>query len=112
MVPVTTNGTSPNGTYPNGTGPNGTVLLHQPPMPPLPMPENGYGNAVYDRRATMSTADIMAPLRRGLRAAVQGRDETIDLILISLLADGHVLLEDHPGSGKTTMARALGSLII
>jgi MoxR-like ATPase len=81
-------------------------------MPPLPMPENGYGNAVYDRRATMSTADIMAPLRRGLRAAVQGRDETIDLILISLLADGHVLLEDHPGSGKTTMARALGSLII
>ena len=60
----------------------------------------------------MSTADIMAPLRRGLRAAVQGRDETIDLILIGLLADGHVLLEDHPGSGKTTMARALGNLII
>ncbi len=35
----------------------------------------------------------------------------IDLILIALLADGHVLLEDHPGSGKTTLAKALGNCI-
>jgi MoxR-like ATPase len=60
----------------------------------------------------MSPADVLAPLRHGLRAAVQGRDEVIDLMLIALLADGHVLLEDHPGSGKTTMARTLGSLIL
>src|SRR5260370_31316839 len=107
---VTTNGTSPNGAHVNGngagTGPNGTAMFR------VPLPENGPGNALADRRATMSTAEVLAPLRRGLRAAVQGRDETIDLILIALLADGHVLLEDHPGSGKTTMARALGSLII
>src|SRR5690606_2335812 len=31
-----------------------------------------------------------------------------DLLLVALLADGHVLLEDFPGSGKTTLARALG----
>jgi len=31
------------------------------------------------------------------------------LILVALLADGHVLLEDYPGSGKTTLARALGN---
>ena len=105
MAP-TTNGTSHNGTYSNGAGPNGTAMFR------LPLPENGLGNALVDRRETMTTAEVLAPLRRGLRAAVQGRDETIDLILISLLADGHVLLEDHPGSGKTTMARALGSLII
>jgi MoxR-like ATPase len=106
---VTTNGTTPNGAHVNGgcgTGPNGTAMFR------VPLPENGAGNALVDRRATMSTAEVLAPLRRGLRAAVQGRDETIDLILIALLADGHVLLEDHPGSGKTTMARALGSLII
>lgn len=47
-------------------------------------------------------------LRQACQAAVQGRDEVIDLILIALLADGHVLLEDHPGSGKTTLSKALG----
>jgi MoxR-like ATPase len=33
-------------------------------------------------------------------------------VLTALLADGHVLLEDHPGSGKTTLAKALGSAIV
>ena len=47
-----------------------------------------------------------------LRSAVRGRDDVIELILTALLADGHVLLEDYPGSGKTTLARALGTAII
>ncbi|NLY92413.1 MAG: AAA domain-containing protein [Myxococcales bacterium] len=51
---------------------------------------------------------MAARLRRRLRAAVKGRDAVIDLLLIALFADGHVLLEDFPGSGKTTLARALG----
>jgi MoxR-like ATPase len=42
---------------------------------------------------------------------VRGRDDVIELLLIALLADGHVLLEDFPGSGKTTLARALGEAI-
>jgi len=54
---------------------------------------------------------IVSQLRRRLVFAVRGRDEVIDLILIALLADGHVLLEDHPGSGKTTLAKALGESI-
>jgi MoxR-like ATPase len=37
-----------------------------------------------------------------------GRDDVIELVLIAILADGHVLLEDYPGSGKTTLAKALG----
>ena len=41
-----------------------------------------------------------------LRAAIVGRDKVIDLVIIALLADGHVLLEDYPGSGKTTLAKA------
>ncbi|MBT9583343.1 AAA family ATPase [bacterium] len=51
---------------------------------------------------------VVEQLRHRLTFAVRGRDEVIDLILIALLADGHVLLEDHPGSGKTTLAKALG----
>ncbi len=50
-------------------------------------------------------------LRARLAVAVRGRDEVIELLLIALLADGHVLLEDFPGSGKTTLARALGEAI-
>lgn len=47
-----------------------------------------------------------------LKAAIRGRDEVIELVITALLADGHVLLEDYPGSGKTTLARALGEAIV
>jgi len=46
-----------------------------------------------------------------VRTDVRGRDEVIELVLIALLADGHVLLEDFPGSGKTTLAKTLGESI-
>jgi MoxR-like ATPase len=46
-----------------------------------------------------------------LSAAIRGRDDVVELVLVALLADGHVLLEDYPGSGKTTLARALGNAL-
>lgn len=54
-------------------------------------------------------AATAARLSARLRQAVVGRDEVIELVLVALLADGHVLLEDYPGSGKTTLAKALGA---
>ena len=48
-------------------------------------------------------------LRNRMKHDVMGRDDVIDLVVIALLADGHVLLEDFPGSGKTTLAKALGN---
>ncbi len=39
---------------------------------------------------------------------VCGRDDVLELVTIALLAGGHVLLEDFPGSGKTLLAKALG----
>jgi MoxR-like ATPase len=63
-------------------------------------------------RASLEQAsDVAARLRSRLAAAVKGRDDVIELLLVALFADGHVLLEDYPGSGKTTLARALGSAI-
>lgn len=50
-------------------------------------------------------------LQNGLRSVIHGRNETINLIIACLIADGHVLLEDYPGSGKTTLAKTLGGLI-
>ncbi len=40
-------------------------------------------------------------------AAVVGADEALRLVLVALLADGHVLIEDVPGTGKTLLARAV-----
>ena len=56
--------------------------------------------------------DVMGRLRDRMRAQVLGRDEVIDLVLVALLSDGHVLLEDFPGSGKTTLAKSLGDSIL
>lgn len=58
-----------------------------------------------------TSQQLIEQLRKRLSAVIVGRDETIELVLIALLADGHVLLEDYPGSGKTTLARALGESI-
>ncbi len=51
---------------------------------------------------------VLQTLTQRARAVIVGRDEVIELVLIALVADGHVLLEDYPGSGKTTLARCLG----
>lgn len=55
------------------------------------------------------------PLLAGLRAAVlgvyRGRRQIADHLLTAFLAGGHVLLEDIPGVGKTTLARALAAAI-
>ncbi|MDQ3127637.1 MAG: AAA family ATPase, partial [Chloroflexota bacterium] len=40
--------------------------------------------------------------------AVVGGEEPLRLIATALLADGHVLIEDVPGTGKTLLARAVG----
>ena len=56
-----------------------------------------------------SVAEI---IRARMRHDVMGRDGVIELVLVALFGDGHVLLEDYPGSGKTTLAKALGNSIV
>ncbi|MCK6471343.1 MAG: MoxR family ATPase [Planctomycetes bacterium] len=46
-----------------------------------------------------------------IEKAIVGKRETVKLILVGLLARGHVLVEDVPGVGKTTLARALAKSI-
>ena len=50
---------------------------------------------------------LHARLAETVESALVGKREVIDLVLISMFANGHVLLEDVPGTGKTTLARAL-----
>jgi MoxR-like ATPase len=50
-------------------------------------------------------------LERNIARAVQIRPETLGYLLVALLAEGHVLVEDYPGVGKTALARALARSI-
>ena len=46
-------------------------------------------------------------LEENLGRVIQGKPESIRLVLVALLAGGHLLLEDVPGTGKTTLAKSL-----
>jgi MoxR-like ATPase len=50
-------------------------------------------------------------IRAAVRTAVVGRELAVDQILIGLLADGHILLEDLPGLGKTLMAKSFAAAL-
>jgi MoxR-like ATPase len=50
-------------------------------------------------------------LRANIARVIVGKLDAIDLLLVVLLSDGHILLEDVPGIGKTVMARALARSI-
>jgi MoxR-like ATPase len=52
-------------------------------------------------------AEIGARLRANIQRAVKVRDEVVRDLLIALIAEGHVLIEDYPGVGKTALARSL-----
>ncbi|MFN8391128.1 MAG: MoxR family ATPase [Bdellovibrionota bacterium] len=55
--------------------------------------------------------DALGTLRKSLQKVIRGRDDTIKLVLTGLVGGGHVLIEDYPGSGKTTLAKTLGRSI-
>jgi MoxR-like ATPase len=48
-----------------------------------------------------------AKIRENVGRVIVGKDDAVTLLLVALLCEGHVLLEDVPGTGKTTLAKAL-----
>jgi MoxR-like ATPase len=58
-----------------------------------------------------AVAEVAAALRANITGAVKVSDEVLRDLLAALLAEGHVLIEDHPGVGKTALARALARSI-
>ena len=54
-----------------------------------------------------ATSQVVVQLQRAIARAIYGKEEVIQNALITLLARGHLLIEDVPGVGKTTLAQAL-----
>lgn len=52
-------------------------------------------------------AEVASQVRENVGKVIVGKDDVIDLALVAVLCEGHVLLEDVPGTGKTTLAKAL-----
>ena len=51
--------------------------------------------------------DLLTRVQQTVQSVIRGKDEVIRLALVGLLARGHLLIEDVPGVGKTTLAHAL-----
>ena len=58
----------------------------------------------------MNVADHAARILDEVERAVVGKREALELVLLGLLADGHVLIEDNPGLAKTLMARSFAAV--
>src|SRR5713226_740529 len=54
-----------------------------------------------------ATSQTVSQLQRSIAQVIYGKEEAIQLALITLLARGHLLIEDVPGVGKTTLAQAI-----
>ena len=52
---------------------------------------------------------VIKKIKDNIQKVIVGKSDVIDSVLISILCNGHVLVEDVPGSGKTTLARAVAS---
>ena len=86
--------------------------IPQPYTVPIPVrDETDNSKRVHDMDQSTADATRLQQLATGLRESVQrvvvGKSDVIDLAIIALICKGHVLVEDVPGIGKTTMSKAL-----
>lgn len=62
--------------------------------------------AVVNNQAPVST-ELLSRLQQSIQSVIRGKNEVIQLALVALFARGHLLIEDVPGVGKTTLAHSL-----
>ena len=61
-------------------------------------------------RAGVAVQELATAVADAVEQAIIGKREAVELVLFALLADGHVLIEDLPGLGKTLLARSFAQV--
>jgi len=69
------------------------------------------GSQALKPEEVQAFADVAARLRDNVASVILGKPEVVRLALTGLFAEGHLLLEDVPGVGKTTLARAIAASV-
>jgi MoxR-like ATPase len=64
-----------------------------------------------ERAMTGTVAQVAAAISANVQRVIRGKGELVRLVVAGLLAEGHLLIEDVPGLGKTTLARAVARSI-
>ena len=67
-------------------------------------------NRVADDEIETAVA-LSRRIEENIKSAVKVRDEVLEHVVVAMLAEGHILVEDYPGVGKTALARALSKSI-
>src|ERR671926_1331874 len=79
-------------------------------MEPLEPPPEAAPDALAQAEIDAAVS-VAQRIEANIRRAVKVRTEVLEHVTVSLLAEGHVLVEDYPGVGKTALARALSRSI-
>jgi len=82
-----------------------------------------FGGSGVSEALALNYDEVFSPMSNWLKSKVLGRNDdidkedkdfgvnTLDLVLLTLFAGGHILLEDYPGSGKSYLAETLGHMV-
>ncbi len=70
------------------------------------VPQGGPGDDPSEISAT-DLSNHLAAVQANIEQVIQGKRDVVHLLVLALVCDGHVLIEDVPGVGKTTLAKAL-----
>lgn len=85
-----------------------------PPADPGPIASSADGSAPASFAPQLPLTELQLAadrLRQEVRKVIVGQEETVELLLIALLSDGHVLIEGAPGLAKTLMAKLLARCV-
>ena len=61
--------------------------------------------------AASAIRGVAERVRENIARVIVGKDKVIDLVLVALISGGHILIEDVPGIGKTTLAKSIASSV-
>ncbi len=61
--------------------------------------------------AAAAIREVAERVKANIKRVIVGKDDVIDLVLVALLSDGHILIEDVPGIGKTMLAKSISKSI-